>query len=183
MYLRLNAMKYLLKNQQSERLLFRPIQSSDFNEWLQFFIDPEYYKYWVAEKDTPEAECRKWYANQFNRYEKNLGGMNALIEKSTGALVGHAGLLVQVVDGIEELEIAYSLQPHFRGKGFATEAAQTIKEFAFANTLSPSLISIISLTNLPSQRVATKNGMKIEKQTIYKENAVYIFRISDPIIR
>jgi len=176
-------MKYLLHDHQSERLLFRLIQPADFEEWLQFFIDPEYYRYWVAEKDTPEAECRKWYANQFNRYEKNLGGMNALIEKSSGTLVGHAGLLVQVVDGIEELEIAYSLQPHFRGKGFATEAAQAIKEFAFANTFSPSLISIISLTNLPSQRVAVKNGMKIEKQTVYKDNAVYIFRISDPIIR
>lgn len=175
-------MKYLLHDQQSERLLFRPIQSSDFNEWLQFFTDPEYYKYWVAEKNTPEVECKKWYANQFNRYEKNLGGMNALIEKSTGALVGHAGLLIQVVDGAEELEIAYSLQPHFRGKGFATETAQAIKEYAFANTFLPSLISIISLTNLPSQKVAIKNGMKIEKQTIYKENAVYIFRVFNPII-
>jgi ribosomal-protein-alanine N-acetyltransferase len=109
--------------------------------------------------------------------------MNALIEKSSGTLVGHAGLLVQVVDGIEELEIAYSLQPHFRGKGFATEAAQAIKQFAFANNFSPSLISIISLTNAPSQRVAIKNGMKIEKQTIYKDNPVYIFRIFNPIIR
>lgn len=176
-------MKYLLHDQQSERLLFRPIQTSDFNEWLQFFIDPDFYKYWVAEKDKPEAECKKWYANQFNRYEKNLGGMNALIEKSTGALVGHAGLLVQVVDGIEELEIAYSLLPHFRGKGFATEAAQAVKEYAFANTYSPSLISIISLTNLPSQNVAVKNGMKIEKQTIYKDNPVYIYRVFNPIIR
>lgn len=176
-------MKYLLHSQQSDRLLFRSIQPADFDEWLQFFIDPEYYRYWVAEKDTPEAECRKWYANQFNRYEKNLGGMNALIEKSSGALVGHAGLLVQVVDGVEELEIAYSLQPHFRGKGFATEAAQAIKEFAFAHAFSPSLISIISLSNLPSQRVAVKNGMKIEKQTVYKDNPVHIFRIFNPIIR
>lgn len=176
-------MKYLLHDHQSERLLFRSIQPTDFEEWLPFFNYPEYYRYWVAEKDTPEAECRKWYANQFNRYEKNLGGMNALIEKSSGALVGHAGLLVQVVDGVEELEIAYSLQPHFRGKGFATEAAQAIKEFAFAHAFSPSLISIISLTNLPSQRVAVKNGMKIEKQTVYKDNPVYIFRIFSPIIR
>jgi len=175
-------MKYLLTNQQSERLLFRPIQSSDFNEWLQFFNDPEYFRHWVAEQGTAEVECKKWYANQFNRYATNRGGMNALIEKSSGALVGHAGLLVQVVDGIEELEIAYSLLPQFRGKGYATEAAQTCKAYAFANNFSPSLISIISLSNLPSQRVALKNGMKIEKQTIYKDNPVYIFRTGNPII-
>ncbi len=175
-------MKYLLTNRQSERLLFRPIQSSDFDEWLQFFADPEYYRHWVAEQGTAEEECKKWYATQFSRYANNRGGMNALIEKSSGALVGHAGLLVQVVDGVEELEIAYSLQPRFRGKGYAIEAAQTCKAYAFENNLSPSLISIISLSNLSSQRVAIKNGMKIEKQTLYKDNPVYIFRIVNPII-
>jgi [ribosomal protein S5]-alanine N-acetyltransferase len=174
-------MKYLPENLETDRLLFRPIQSSDFDAWLGFFVDPEYFRYWAAVKETPEAECEKWYQNQFNRYANNLGGMNALIGKSSGELVGHAGLLVQVVDGVEELEVAYSLQPHFRKQGFATEAAQALKAYAFARNFSPSLISIISLSNLPSQNVALKNGMKIEKQTVYKDNPVYIFRVYNPL--
>lgn len=171
-------MLYLLHNHQSPRLLFREISLNDFNAWLPFFEDPESFKHWKGEKLPPRIACEKWYARQFERYEKGLGGMNALIEKSSGKLVGHAGLLVQNVDGVAELEIGYSLLLEFWGKGYAIEAAQKCKNIAFQDYQVPSLISIISLTNLPSQKVATKNGMRIDKRTIYKQNEVLIFRIN-----
>ncbi|MBS1553880.1 MAG: GNAT family N-acetyltransferase [Bacteroidetes bacterium] len=171
-------MNFRLTNYQSQRLLLKEISTSDFSSWLPFFEDPETSKHWVEEKETPRIACEKWYARQFERYEKGLGGMNALIEKSSGKLVGHAGLLVQQVDGAAELEIAYSLLPEFWGKGYAIEAAQKCKNIAFKDYQVPSLISIISLTNLPSQKVATKNGMRIDKRTIYKQNEVLIFRIT-----
>lgn len=170
-------MSYLLHNHQSPRLLFREISLTDFDSWLPFFEDPETSKHWVEEKESPTVACEKWYARQHDRYQNNLGGMNALIEKSSGLLVGHAGLLVQTVDNIQELEIGYSLLPKFWGKGYAIEAAQKCKEHAFENNLANSLISIISLSNLPSQNVAIKNGMTIDKQTMYKGNEVYIFRV------
>jgi [ribosomal protein S5]-alanine N-acetyltransferase len=174
-------MSYLLSNHQTPRLLFREISLTDFDAWLKFFEDPETSKHWVEEKETPKIACEKWYQRQFERYQNNQGGMNALIEKSSGKLVGHCGLLVQTVDGATELEIGYSLLPEFWGKGYAIEAAQKCKEHAFENNLATSLISIISLSNFPSQKVATKNGMHIEKQTIYKGNQVYIFRVNNPV--
>jgi len=170
-------MKFLLDQEETPRIFFQRIGPADFDAWLEFFKDPSSFEHWVTERQAPELECQHWYAKQFNRYETDQGGMNALIEKSTGKLIGHAGLLVQYVDGMEELEVAYSLVPGFRNKGFASEAAKKCKEFAFQKNLAPSLISIISLTNTPSANVALKNGMKIEKQTIYNQNAVNIFRI------
>lgn len=170
-------MKYLLKGQETERLIFRKINNSDFNAWVKFFEDPNTSLHWVEEKETPVIACEKWYQKQSWRYENDKGGMNALIEKSSGRLVGHCGLLVQTVDGVSELEIGYSLLPEFWNRGFAFEAAERCKKYAFQNDYSDSLISIISLTNLPSQKVALKNGMLIEKETIYHQNRVYIFRV------
>lgn len=170
-------MKYLLEGQETERLIFRKISDSDFDAWIKFFEDPITSIHWVEEKETPFVACTKWYQKQNWRYENNQGGMNALIEKSSGRLVGHCGLLVQTVDGISELEIGYSLLPEFWNKGYAFEAADKCKKYAFQNDYSDSLISIISLTNLPSQKVALKNGMKLEKETMYHENKVYIFRV------
>ncbi len=171
-------MKYLLHSQETERILFRKIELSDFNDWLVFHENPITSKYWIAELKNPETECKNWYTKQFHRYQNNLGGMNALIEKQSGKLIGHCGLLVQNVDNTTELEIAYSLLPKFWNKGFATEAAKKCRDFAFKNNFSDSIISIISVTNKPSESVAIKNGMRIDKATTYNGNNVNIFRIN-----
>jgi [ribosomal protein S5]-alanine N-acetyltransferase len=170
-------MKYTLDSEETNRLHFRLVAISDFDSWIDFFKDPSSFAHWSGERKSPEAECNEWLEKQFNRYKSDLGGMNALIEKSTGILIGYGGLLVQYVDDIEELEIAYSLRPIHRNKGFATEAARKCMDYAFQNNFAGSLISIISVTNTPSSNVAIKNGMRLDKQTTYKENRVNIFRI------
>lgn len=170
-------MKYLLDGEETERIRFRLIEERDFEYWLPFFRDAASFKHWKAENEAPEEACSKWYQKQFHRYANDLGGMNALVEKSNNQLIGHCGLLVQNVDGITELEIGYSLLPAAWNKGFATEAAKKCKTFAFDNSFADSLISIISLTNLPSENVAIKNGMKLDKKTIYNDMDVKIFRI------
>lgn len=170
-------MKYLLENQDTERIIFRNIQLSDFNDWLGFHKNPINTKHWKADLKSPEIECKNWYKKQFNRYLNDMGGMNALIEKHTGKLIGHCGLLVQTVDEQLELEIGYSLLPEFWNRGFATEAAIKCRDYAFENNFSDSLISIISLTNKPSEQVAKKNGLKLDKRTFYNNNKVNIFRI------
>lgn len=170
-------MKYLLDGYATTRLSFRKVSSSDFQDWLKFFQDPQTSIHWVEEKVTAEIACENWYQKQLNRYATDKGGMNAVIEKHSGKLIGHAGLLLQTVDGIVELEIGYSLLPAFWNKGYAIEAATACKDFAFRNQFSETLISIISLTNTPSQKVASKNGMTIEKKTTYNGNEVFIYRI------
>lgn len=162
---------------ETPRIIFRKISVNDTGEWLPFFEDSASFQYWKGARDKPALECENWYSKQFKRMVENRGCMNALFEKATGKLIGHAGLLVQTVDGLAELEVAYSLLSKFRGKGFASEAATKCKEYAFDNELATSLISIISLTNAPSANVAIKNGMRIEKQSVYSENEVNIFRV------
>lgn len=169
-------MQYLLEHQETERIYFRRIKTSDFNEWLEFFKNPATSEHWVSEIESPEVQCKKWYEKQFYRYNNNLGGMNALIEKKSKKLIGHCGLLIQIVDEVTELEIGYSLLPEFWNKGFATESAKKCRDFAFSNKLSDSLISIISLTNKPSEKVALKIGMRKDKVTTYKGNKVNIYR-------
>lgn len=171
-------MKFLLHGEESTRLKFRSIHKDDFNDWLEFHKDPNSRRYWISEFQTPEIECSKWYERQFSRYENNLGGHNALVLKDTNELVGHCGLLVQKVDGEKELEIGYSIIPRFWNNGFASEAAQKCRDFAFENKLAENLISIISISNLPSQKVATKNGMKVRNPTVYNDNEVFIFNLS-----
>lgn len=171
-------MNLLLAGEETERLLFRKMSPSDFDDWLPFHQDPRSSQFWKGFSENPETACQQQFERVFERYEKNLGGMNALILKTSGNLIGLCGLLVQTVDSIGELEIGYSILPKYWQKGFATEAAKKCKAFAFENGLAESLISIIQVDNLPSRKVALNNGMFLDKRTIYSENKVHIFRIN-----
>ncbi|MGB6152005.1 MAG: GNAT family N-acetyltransferase [Pricia sp.] len=170
-------MNLLLNNEETERLQFRNLLPSDFDDWLAFHEDPRSSQFWEGLPETPEAACRQQFDRVFERYEKNLGGMNAVLLKSTGILIGLCGLLIQIVDDLQELEIGYSILPEYWQQGFATEAAKKCKEFAFEHHLAESLISIIQIDNLPSQKVALSNGMFLDKTTVYHNNQVHIYRI------
>ena len=170
-------MSFLLEDQESERLLFRKVQQSDFNAWLSFHQDPRTSEFWNGLPQDPEIACKEDFERTFFRYRNDLGGKMALILKETGELIGLSGLLVQEINGIKEIEIAYSLLPKFWKHGYATEAAAKCKWFAKTQKLTASLISIIHVNNLPSQQVALKNGMHLDASTNYYENPVHIYRI------
>ncbi len=170
--------KYLLDGQSTERLHFRKVIPEDFEQWLPFYHHPDSTKYWEGILKDPKAACRQQFERIFERYEKSLGGMNALILRTTSEFVGMCGLLVQEIDGSEELEIGYSLLPAHWRQGYAIEAAKKCKAFAREKGLANSVISIIQVDNLPSQKVALKNGMSLEKSTFYKNNPVHIYRVN-----
>ena len=169
--------KYLLEHQETERLRFRRVVSKDFDAWLPFYFNPKSTQFWHGLPENPVEACQQQFDRVFERYQNNLGGMNALILKETNRLIGLCGLLVQEVDQQPELEIGYSILPCHWLKGFAFEAAHKCKSYAFKHVLAKSLISIIHVDNLPSQKVALKNGMFLDKTTSYKDNPVHIFRV------
>lgn len=168
---------YLLTGQETQRLKFRKLEATDFKTWLAFHQNPLSSKFWEGLPDDPTLACEHWFDKAFYRYDNKLGGMNVLLNKQTNEFIGQCGLLIQTVDGIKELEIGYSLLPKHWKQGYAIEAAKKCKAFAKENSLAKSLISIIHVDNIPSQKVALNNGMQRDKSTIYDGNPVHIFRV------
>ena len=172
-------MNYLLTNQETERLKFRKLENSDFNNWLELFRDDETAKLLgMSEFKTPNERCEKWFEWTFHRYENNLGGQNVLISKSTNELIGQCGLLVRDIQNEFELEIAYSILPKFRLKGYAIEAAKKCCDFGFENEFHSRFVSIIVPENLNSKNVALKNGMKFMKQIDFQNKMMDLFQIT-----
>ncbi len=167
-------MKYLLTGQETERLKFRLLKPEDFDSWMALFKAKNIAEYLDLDPKLSESElCKIWFDKAFHRYENDLGGMNVLIDKKTNRLVGQSGLLIQTIENIERMEIGYSILPEFWKQGFAFESATKCKNYAFENNFANSLISMIHVDNLSSEKVALKNGMTFEK----KLKAFNIFRV------
>lgn len=173
-------MKYLLTNESTQRLDFRLLEKSDFQDFLPLFDTKEAQVFLALEKGKTAKElCQMWFDKVFDRYQNDLGGMNVLIEKSTGKMVGQCGLLIQTVEGETRMEIGYSMLPVFWGQGYASEAARKCRDFAFENNFWDALISIVHIDNTGSQKVAERNGMSIEKRLEdYKGMPVNINKIT-----
>ena len=77
-------------------------------------------------------------------------------------------LVRREIDGAKEIEVGYVLARHAQGQGIATEAARACMNYAFTTLCEERIISLIHPDNLPSRRVAERNGMAVEKVIDYQ---------------
>jgi RimJ/RimL family protein N-acetyltransferase len=94
-------------------------------------------------------------------------GPYALVEKGSQAVIGYCGLFFfPDIGGQAEVEIGYRLARAVWGRGYATEAAKAVHDYAFTVLGIKRLIAIIDPSNIASIRVAKKIGMLYEKEVM-----------------
>ena len=170
--------KHYLDERETERLLIRPLVRSDHMPWNEFIMDETATRFFPDDWKLSPGKSVEWIELQLKRYRENRYGLQALIEKRSGAFVGQCGLLTQTIDGRNELEIGYHLIRRYWGNGYATESAREFKKMGFENNLAESIISIIDVENISSQKVALRNGMNRVSSTKFVGMDVFIYRIS-----
>ena len=92
-------------------------------------------------------------------------------------LIGYAGLDMRVVEGIEQVQITFRLAESHWGKGFATELALAIRDYAFARLQLSEIIAIIDPENQASIRTISKIGMQFEKAIIYGGLPLHVYKV------
>lgn len=173
----IRVMESYLKPHETARLKMRRLTLNDVQHWYRFLCDEKCTKLFPDYLKGTMKAAEFWITNQLDRYEKKQYGFHAVELKETGQFMGLCGMLKQRVDEQEELEIGYHFLSEYWGNGYATEAANYWKQYAFDGELSDSVISIIDVRNTPSQKVAHRNGMTRGKRTIWKALDVYVYRI------
>lgn len=164
--------------QESERLIFRKLTKKDIPSWIEFFVNNDRLHFLgMDETKTKEELANDWIMMQFERYEKSgLGHLVAEI-KATNEFIGLCGILPRELHGNEEYEIAYSLKPNYWKKGYGTEMAMQMKQFAYENINTKRFISIIHIDNIDSINVAKKNGMNVLFRTEFLGMIVDVYGI------
>ena len=145
---------------ETERLAFREMNQDDFLDLAEMLQNPKVM--YAYEHDFSNSDVQQWLDRQIGRYRDYGFGLWAVISKTSGVMVGQAGLTMQPYRNKDVLEIGYLLKKEFWHCGYAREAAEGCKRYAFEQLKRDRVSSIIKSDNLASIRVAESIGMRKE---------------------
>lgn len=147
---------------ETERLILRPMSGEDRDFIFELYNRPKFIQY-IGNRNvnTPE-DAEKYILNRFAPQIEKLGfGNYLLITKDTNEKIGAVGIFER--EGLDILDIGYSLLEEFEGKGYAYEGAQKVKSIGMDEFGLTKLSAIISKDNISSQKLIEKLGLKFKK--------------------
>jgi len=129
-------------------LRLRPMREADLHGLMQIFGDHHV----MASFDRAPFDCaqmHRWLQRNLEHQERYGYGLFSVILKEEGLLIGNCGLEHMSVDGVQETELGYDFRSDYWNRGFATEAATAIRDYALTPTPPASSASSASATRPP----------------------------------
>lgn len=141
---------------ETERLQLRPVTLSDAEDIYEYASDEET-SYYVFERQTSmekteEAIIEYFLTDPFGKFGIEL--------KESGKLIGTIDLRVK--DEKHRAIMGYVLNKSFQGKGYMTEAAESLLEYAFIILDLDCVAALHDERNEASGRVMRRLGMQKE---------------------
>jgi [ribosomal protein S5]-alanine N-acetyltransferase len=174
---------------ESERLILRRIEPADFEFFARIHADPIVARYLGNGKVRSIQETHALLERFYETYKSLQLGPLAVLRKSDGGLIGRCGLSdmaleVKTAPGelprvwyersqvpsdakvIFEQELGYTLDRNHWGQGYASEAAARVFEYASSTMPFRRIVSVIHPENIPSMKIAKKNGARKENNVL-----------------
>lgn len=148
---------------ETSRLSLRLMRSSDIDGLLGIFGDP---LVMASFNTTPfnRDQMSNWVQRNLDHQDVHGYGLFSVILKSVELLIGDCGLEHMEVEGEQITELGYDFNSNYWNQGYATEAGQAVRDYAFDVLHIPHLISLIRVGNEASRRVSEKIGMQCETE-------------------
>ncbi|ASK31287.1 GNAT family N-acetyltransferase [Chryseobacterium sp. T16E-39] len=158
-----------LKNQvkensfyETERLILRPISLEDGAFIFDLYNRPKFIQF-IGDRNLKNiSDAEEYIKNRFLPQLENLGFGNYLVvTKDKNEKVGAVGIFER--EGLDVVDIGFSLLDEFEGKGYAYEAAVKVKSIGMDEFGLKKISAITSKDNFSSQKLIEKLGLKFQK--------------------
>lgn len=162
---------------ETNRLILREYTLDDFDNLYEIVSDPETMRHYPKPFDEERTRgCIEWNLENY----KNYGfGLWAVTLKKTGEFIGDCGISIQNIDGELLPEIGYHIHKKYWRRGFGSEAARAVRDWAFENTDYNCIYSYMKYTNVGSYSTAIANGMRKVKEYQDEKNKIsYAYAIT-----
>jgi len=148
-----------IPNLETDRLILRAPREDDIPQELEFYASDA--SRFVGGPLRPDEVWRQ-QATILGHWLFRGYGYWAVDAKDSGAYLGRVGLWFP--EGWPEREIGWTLMPAAQGNGYATEAAQRLRKYAYETLGWDTAISLIAPQNDPSKAVARRMGAVLERE-------------------
>lgn len=155
---------------ETERLILREMTWADFDALYAVLSDSDTMQHYPHTFD--EDSVRGWISRNMERYQVFGFGLWAVVLKETGEMIGDCGLTMQIIKGQIRPEIGYHIRKNCQRRGYATEAAKAVRDWAFMNTPFNIIYSYMKHTNEPSYKTAIAYGCHLVDEFEDKVNEI-----------
>ena len=152
---------------ETERLALREFTLDDVDAVFAIIGDAETMKYYPRRFSRDDAV--DWVRKILERYRGDGFSLYAVTLQGSRDVIGDCGLMRQEVEGDSLIEVGYHFRRDCWGRGYATEAAKHCMAYAFRHLGAPKVVSLIRPQNVPSRRVAERNGMTVEREVLFHD--------------
>ncbi|MGO9421591.1 GNAT family N-acetyltransferase [Roseiarcus sp.] len=161
----------------TRRLVLRPRELADTDACLRMDLEPEVTRYVSGPWSDPVAH--RAFIEQRTRgpYLRGLGYWTLRLGDRTAEFIGW--VLLIPLDAIgPEIEIGWRLRPAFWGRGYATEAANSVLRHGFADLGLDELVADIDPANIASIGVAERIGLRHREAKAVKDRTLVRYALT-----
>jgi [ribosomal protein S5]-alanine N-acetyltransferase len=174
---------------ETERLVLRAPLHEDTEALAPMYADPEVMRYVGDGRPLTRYETERSVKRMIERWEADGFGLFTTVRRSDEAVIGRVGLLVwntatwepttraEGADVPTEVEVGYTLGRDFWGRGYATEAAAVVRDYALGELGAERLIALIVHGNTASENVARKLGLEYERDIMLGRRGAQLFAL------
>ena len=145
---------------ETERLLLRRFVDSDAEAFFRLNSEPDIVRFTARKPLAHVDEAKAVLASAAFRTDEQIGlGRFACGEKTTGQVIGLVGL--KPPTELAHVDMGFRFLKEVWGKGYATEAAAAIIQYAKATLLIERVIATVFPENIGSIRVLEKLGLTL----------------------
>jgi RimJ/RimL family protein N-acetyltransferase len=169
----------MLEEIRTARLLLRPMNPGDLEDFLRMHQDPRVMA--TLGGLRPPEDIKAFLGRLVADWDKHGFGWWSARDLATGQFAGRGGPRHVLVEGRDEVEVGYGFLPEFWGRGLATELARESVRVGFNELRLPNMVSFTLPTNLASRRVMEKAGFRYERDFIYANLPHVLYRQAAPV--
>jgi RimJ/RimL family protein N-acetyltransferase len=158
---------------ETERLLLRPVEMADIDEFVALHDDPDVTRFiWRFDRSAAEQRLRQAELEWSERGH----GMFAVLDRAGERFLGRAGL--RYWPQFDETEVGWVLRRDAWGHGYAAEAARACIDRGFASLAVPYLTAMIHPGNERSIRLARRLGLSPLRTDVLLDTAVVVHALT-----